>query len=289
MRVQKAFSVGRALLLLSGSKNTNREGLWNSMQQGKRNTSTINTESLPPHILDDQSNVTLSDLLHRTGFGIKVRFLFALTLIAILPAILLVLVLGNPTFIANNRDLFAGRNTLLLLLGIFVAVVLVATWMALPIVRPIRRATRVIETTTEDVRKLARDARVIAEDHTMGTTILTGASKRLSGRRQTLIRDTTLIARTCQDALPHLQLLHKRLQETRDKQAIEELSMLYRSLQQIHQTATTIADGFIKDTALDQLDQAMLGAREIAKQFEAAGKQLEKETEHLETAARSLI
>jgi hypothetical protein len=259
------------------------------MQQGKRNTSTENTESLPPHIFDDQSDVTLSDLLHRTGFGIKIRFLFALTLIAILPAILLVLVLGNPAFSANNRDLFAGRNTLLLLLGIFVAVVLVATWMALPIVRPIRRATRVIETTTEDVRKLARDARVIAEDHAMGTTILTGASKRLSGRRQTLIRDTTLIARTCQDALPHLQLLHRKLQEARDKQALEELSMLYRSFQQIHQTATTIADGFIKDTALDQLDQAMLGAREIAKQFEAAGKQLEKETEHLETAARSLI
>jgi hypothetical protein len=123
----------------------------------------------------------------------------------------------------------------------------------------------------------------------MGTTILTGASKRLSSRRQALIHDTTLIARLCQDTLPRLQLLHRKLQEMRDKQALEDLRVIYQNLQQIHTTATAIADGQGKDTSLDQLDQAMVGAREIAKQFEETGRQLEEETEHLETAAKSLI
>lgn len=200
-----------------------------------------------------------------------------------------VLVDQNTTLISSNRYLFTGRNAPLLLLGVFVMVVLVATWIALPIIRPIRRATRVIETTTEDVRKLAHDAKIIAEDHMTGTTILTGASKRLSGRRQVLIRDTTLIARICQEALPRLQIVHYKLQETRDAQAFEELSTLYQSFQQIHSTAAAIASELGKDTSLDQLDQAMTGAREIAKQFEAAGKQLEVETAHLEMAARSLI
>ncbi len=201
----------------------------------------------------------------------------------------LVLVEHNTLLVASNSSIFTGRNTPLLLLGIFVLVVLVATWIALPIIRPIRRATRVIEATTEDVRKLARDARVIAEDHQMGTTILSGASKRLSGRRLVLIRDTTLIARVCQDALPRLQLVLKKLQEPRDQQAIDELGALYQGFQQIHATASAIADGLGKDVSLDQLDQAMVGAREIARQFEETGRQLEEETEHLETAAKSLI
>ena len=256
------------------------------MQYGKHQAPVATSSNAPLPIFAEQPGITLNDLFHRTGFGIKVRFLLALTLIAILPSIVLVLVLGSST---SNRYLFTGRNAPLLLLGVFVMVVLVATWIALPIIRPIRRATRVIETTTEDVRKLARDAKVIADDHMMGTTILTGASKRLSGRRQVLIRDTTLIARVCQDALPRLQMIHRKLQETRDTQALEELGALYQSFQQIYNTATTLADGLGKDTSLDQLDQAMVGAREIAKQFEAAGKQLEKETEQLETAARSLI
>lgn len=195
----------------------------------------------------------------------------------------------NTTLATSNRSLFTGRNAPLLLLGVFVMVVLVATWIALPIIRPIRRATRVIETTTADVRKLAQDARMIAEDHMTGTTILSGASKRLSSRRQALMRDTMLIAHLCQDSLPRLHLLHRRLQEARDKQALEELRAIYQHFQQIHTTTASIADELNKDTSLDQLDQAMVGAREIAKQFEAAGKQLEAETEHLETAAKSLI
>lgn len=257
------------------------------MHQRTYDTSTSSSSNTPFLFFDEKTGITYHDLLHHTGFGIKVRFLLALTLIAILPSILLVLVLSHPS--SNTTGLFMGRNAWLLLLGIVVLVVLVATWIALPIVRPIRRASRVIESTTEDVRKLARDAQAIADDQIMGTTILAGASKRLSGRRQGIIRDATLITRTCQSTLPRLQRLHQKLQEMQDAQSLEDLHALYQSLQQMHSTATAIADGLLKDTSLGQLDQAMEGAREIAKQFEAAGKQLEKETEHLETAASSLI
>ena len=257
------------------------------MHQGRYEPATSLSSDTPFSLFDEQAGITYHDLLHHTGFGIKIRFLLALTLIAILPSILLVVVLGSPS--SNSSNLFVGRNAWLLLLGIFVLVVLVATWIALPIVRPIRRASRVIESTTEDVRKLAHDAQVIADDQVMGTTILAGASKRLSGRRQSIIRDATLITRTCQSTLPRLQRLHQKFQGTRDAQALEDLHVLYQGLQQMYVTAGAIADGLLKDTSLSQLDQAMEGAREVAKQFEAAGKQLEEETEHLETAARSLI
>lgn len=257
------------------------------MHQKPYGMSTPDANSTPLALLDEQIGLTYHDLLHHTGFGIKIRFLLALTLIAILPSVLLVLVLGNPS--STNHNVFMGRNAWLLLLGIFVLVVLVATWIALPIVRPIRRASRVIASTTEDVRKLARDAQVISDDQAMGTTILAGASKRLSGRRQSLIRDAALIARTCQSTQPRLQRLHLKLQEAGDDQAIEDLRALYQSLQQVYATASAIADGLLKDNSLSQLDQAMEGAREIAKQFEAAGKQLEEETKHLEIAARSLV
>ncbi len=260
------------------------------MYQGTYDTSMLssrNTPNTPFSLFDEQAGITYHDLLHHTGLGIKIRFLLALTLIAIFPSILLVLILDNPS--SNNPGLFTGRNAWLLLLGIFVLVVLVATWIALPIIRPIRRASRVIEATTQDVRKLAHDAQVIADDQAMGTTILAGASKRLTGRRQAIIRDATLITRICQSTQPRLRRLHQNLQQTRDVQALEDLQALYQNLQQIYVTAGAIADGLLKDTSLGQLDQAMEGAREIAKQFEAAGKQLEEETEHLENAARSLI
>src|SRR5713226_8349864 len=67
------------------------------MQHGKHHTSASPPSTAPFPIFDDQPGVTLHDLLHRTGFSIKVRFLLALTLIAILPSIVLVLVLGDPT------------------------------------------------------------------------------------------------------------------------------------------------------------------------------------------------
>ncbi|HEX7737518.1 MAG TPA: hypothetical protein VF458_21905 [Ktedonobacteraceae bacterium] len=257
------------------------------MQQGKHHAPAAppGNESFP--LFDEQPGITWKELFHHTGFGIKLRFLLALTLIALLPSILLVLILGDP--MGSGQHVSLGRNTPLLLLGIFVLVVLVATWIALPIIRPIRRATRVIESTTADVRKLAHNAKIIAEDHTVGTTILSSASKRLSSRRRMLIRNTTQIARTCQDTLPVLQDLHYRLQGTRDPQTLEELKALYQSFQAIHSIASTTADELGKDIFLDQLDQAMVGAREIAQQFEDAGKQLEQETARLELAAQSLI
>lgn len=257
------------------------------MQQGKYHAPATPPGNESFSFFDEQPGITWKELFHHTGFGIKLRFLLALTLIALLPSVLLVVLLGDP--MGSGYHVTLGRNTPLLLLGIFVLVVLVATWIALPIVRPIRRATRVIENTTADVRKLAHNAKIIAEDHTVGTTILSGAGKQLATRRRMLIRNTTQIARACQDALPVLQALHHRLKGTRDLQAMEELNALYQSFQSIHAIASTTADELGKDVFLDQLDQAMIGAREIAQQFEDAGKQLEQETARLETAAQSLI
>src|SRR6185437_11730104 len=67
------------------------------MHYGKSQTAATPSDETSVPIFDDQPGVTLSDLFHRTGLGIKMRFLLALTLIAILPSILLVLVLGDPT------------------------------------------------------------------------------------------------------------------------------------------------------------------------------------------------
>ncbi len=187
----------------------------------------------------------------------------------------------------SPRIFFAGRNTPLLILGILVIVVLVATWVALPIVRPIRRATRAIERTTGGVRVLADDARRIAHEHEIGTTILSGASKRLGSRRQSIIRDGTTIAQLCQASQPRMRWLY---QIARGNQAaVESLQVIQQAFSQIYQLGSSIASSLENDATLNQLDGAMESAREISNQFEGAGQQLEYGAEQLETAARSLL
>ncbi len=115
----------------------------------------------------------------------------------------------DTQLVPSNRVLFAGRNTPLLILVILVAVMLVATGVALPIVRPIRRATRRITSATGKVRQLADDARRISHEHSLGTSILRGANKRLSGRRQSIIRDSQMIQYTCVALWPRLNALHQ--------------------------------------------------------------------------------
>jgi len=201
----------------------------------------------------------------------------------------LLLVPLDTTLAPSTRVFFAGRNTPLLILAILVVVVLVATWVALPIVRPIRRATREIAFTTEDVRKLANDARRIAQEHAIGTTLLSGASKRLGGRRQSIIRDGMTIAQTCGALWPRVQWLQQIAQGSQNKQLMETLQVLQQGLYQINELGNSIAGGLEKDTALNQLDGAMESAREISAQFEAAGMQLERGAEQLELAARTLL
>ncbi len=46
---------------------------------------------------ENQPGLTLRTLLRQTGLGIKIRFLLALTLTAVFPAIVLVILLGDPS------------------------------------------------------------------------------------------------------------------------------------------------------------------------------------------------
>src|SRR5713226_960483 len=46
---------------------------------------------------ENQQKLTLQTLLRQTGLGIKIRFLLALTLTAVFPAIVLVILLGDPS------------------------------------------------------------------------------------------------------------------------------------------------------------------------------------------------
>lgn len=195
----------------------------------------------------------------------------------------------DTLLVPSSRTFFAGRNTPLLLLAIIVAVVLVATWVALPIVRPIRRATREIGNTTEEVRRLAVDARRIAKDHSLGTAILSGTNRKLSSRRQSIIRDTNLIAHTCDAILPRLQFVQSSVRGSTNRQVFEALHVAVQGIAQVKETATATATGWERDTSLSQLDSAMESAREISEQFLGAGQQLERDAEKLEVAARTLL
>ena len=195
----------------------------------------------------------------------------------------------NTSLVPGSRTFFAGRNTPLLLLAIIVAVVLVATWVALPIVRPIRRATREIGHTTEEVRRLAVDARRIANDHSLGTAILSGANRKLLSRRQTIIRDTLLIAHTCDALLPRLQFVQSIVRAAGNRQAFEVLQVVVQGITQMKETATSTATGWERDTSLNQLETAMESAREISGQFHDAGHQLEQDANQLELAALTLL
>src|SRR6266581_523046 len=59
----------------------------------------------------NQQRITLQTLLRQTGLGIKIRFLLALTLTAVFPAIVLVILLGDPT----GQEQRAGLGQALLL------------------------------------------------------------------------------------------------------------------------------------------------------------------------------
>src|SRR5579875_2313577 len=135
----------------------------------------------------ESSTVSLRELFQKTGLGIKLRFLAAVFFIALVPVFFFALFFSHAAL-----QLF-GRTTWLVLAGILLLTVLVATSVALPIIRPIRRATRDINDTIKEVNKLAVNARNIAQEHRLGTSILSGASRRLQIRRQSIIRDSAFI------------------------------------------------------------------------------------------------
>jgi hypothetical protein len=231
----------------------------------------------------ESSTISFQEFFQKTGIGIKLRFLAAVFFIAFLPVFFFALFFSRAAL-----QLF-GRNTWLVLSGILLLTVLVATSVALPIIRPIRRATRDINDTLEKVNKLTINARHITQEHRIGTSILSGASRRLQGRRHSIIRDGTFIVQTCTVLQPRLTFLMQKAQASRDKQSIELLAALQQGIKQIATLADTMASSFERDTSLEQLDKAMSSAQEISAQFEDASRQLEGGAYQLEQAAESLI
>jgi hypothetical protein len=220
----------------------------------------------------------------------------------------LILVPRGTLLAPSSRSVFAGRNTPLLILAMLVAVALVATWVALPIVRPIRRATRGITEATDAVLLLATNAQRLAREHQVGTTLLRQVSHRLSLRRQSLIRDTRLITQTCQACFPRITFLMRMHQgnvqpqktpghtqgphtssEMVPRQYAEALRGVEQGIRQMYEVAMAISSALEQDEALKQLDQAMDGAGEISLQFQQAGEQLAQEAQQLVRAAHSLI
>lgn len=196
----------------------------------------------------------------------------------------------DTSLVPSTRYLFAGRNTPLLLLFILVTVVFVATWIALPIVRPIRRATRGINATTQEVQLLSAQAQQIARNHRQGTMILSGTSKRLSTRRQSILRDSLLIQQACEALQPRIAFLFGiATPNSASRQVIEVLQTLQQGVVQIRGLANSIASGFEGDQSLSQLDSAMTSANEMSTQFEAAGQQLERGAQQLVLASRQLL
>lgn len=211
---------------------------------------------------------------------------------AALPALrgqYLLLVDAQTVWFPSIRNLVAGPNTPLLLLGIIVFVVLIATWFALPVIRPIRRATRVLEHTTEEVRVLSTHAQTIASHHTLGVNLLIGASQHLTRRRDAIVRDLRLLQQTVNGLAPHIRVMQQAAYSSPHAPLADAAGALTQALTQIGSTARGIEQGITSDRALSNLAIAMEGAQEISQQFEAAGVQLVQETHYLEIAATSLL
>ncbi len=191
----------------------------------------------------------------------------------------------------STTGLLAGRNLPLIFLTIIVITTLVATWVALPIVRPIRRATREILASTDDVRVLAEQAKQIAKDQRLGTDILEGAAKGLDLRRRAIGRDASLIANSATAAATRLAQLAYAINELPEayQAPMQLLSReIYQELQTAHQLATSISSGLESDPVQKRLGNVMEGAAEISQQFDQASQQLERGAGRLERAAETL-
>jgi hypothetical protein len=214
---------------------------------------------------------------------LKFRFLVALTLLSLAPAFLL--------FLLYQHRLLEGRNVPLIFLVIIVVASLVATWVALPMVQPIRRATREILAGTEDVRLLALQAGQMVKDQRVGTGILQGAAKGLDIRRRAIGRDAGLIASSSSAAAARLAHLANLISELPESPRTP-MQMLTRGLYQDLQTAYRLANGISysleSDPVQKRLGNVMEGAAELSEQFDEASKQLELGATRLKHAAESL-
>jgi hypothetical protein len=202
------------------------------------------------------------------------------------------LVAASPQDIAPSpTGLLSPRNLPLIFLSIVVVTTLVATWVALPIVRPIRRATREILASTDDVRLLAEQAKQIAKDQRLGTDILKGAAKGLDLRRQAIGRDAGLIASAIISTVSRLtqmaQIINA-LPETFQAPLQPLAREIYQELRTSHHLAIGIANSLESDPVQKRLGTAMEGASEISQQFDQASQQLQQGASRLERAAEAL-
>ncbi len=190
-----------------------------------------------------------------------------------------------------TTGLLQARNLPLIFLSIIVVTTLVATWVALPIVRPIRRATREILASTDDVKLLAEQAKQIAKDQRLGTDILEGAAKGLDMRRRAIGRDAILIVNSTTSAATRLNQLAHTISELPEayQGPMQVLAReIYQELQSAHQLAAGISSGLESDPAQKRLGSVMEGAAEISQQFDQASQQLQQGANRLERAAEAL-
>jgi hypothetical protein len=238
----------------------------------------------PSTLFDAQHPVFTIEILRQTGLGLKLRLFLALGCLALIPTVPLALFLTGGE---KAAAFLSGRNALLFLLVIFVAIVLVATWVALPVIRPIRRATRQIGHTTEEITSLAQETLTIAGEHRMGITIIAGASAKLSGRRQSIIRDCRMIVRSCHGLHTRAQSLLQVLPQNTQTQ-LSQQAML-QEIVEIATLANAIATGLESDSSLESLQKAMTSAQDFSRHFEEASTHLQQEARQIETASRSLL
>ena len=288
------FSLSRIVQMVLASSNSLPGALGVVLDAHGRVVATVGTsvsapsllkpapQALQAHALDTPSMVDPDPLTGRTDLVVG-------TALPALQGRYLLLVDAQTVWFPSTRDLVAGHNTPLLLLGIVVFVVLIATWFALPIIRPIRRTTRILEHTTQEVRALSSHAQAIASQHTLGVNLLIGTSQHLGRRRDAIVRDVRVLQQTVRGLAPHMHVIQHTAQASPHAPLADAADALGLALTQIGSTARSIEQGFTNDRALSSLAEAMEGAREISQQFEAAGVQLSQETRHLETATTTLL
>ncbi len=235
--------------------------------------------SSTPMVITDPVTGTQEELA-----GVLLKPLGWISLVAAPPADLM-----PPTAL----PLLSARNTPLILLTLVVVMSLVVTWVALPIVRPIRRSTREILDCSDDVRALAEQSKKIAADQRLGTEILAAAATGLDLRRKSIGRDATLIAASVSKALDRLAWVGRELpQQVADSSIrsafMDQLREMYYELQQGTQLATEIASTMENDPAHQKLGNVKEGAEEISLQFDQASRRLESGAKRLEEAVRVL-
>jgi hypothetical protein len=203
-----------------------------------------------------------------------------------------ILVVASPNAVAPAVPvLLSDQNVPLILLCIVVVTTLIATWVAIPIVRPIRRASREILGSTDDVRLLAEQAKQISKDQQLGTDIMKGAAKGLDMRRRAIRRDASMIVNSTSTAAGRLTQLTQALSGTPDhfqRQLQQLMWELHQDLQTSYQLAANIASSLENDPAQRHLGNVLEGAAEISQQFDLASQQLQQGVNRLERAAEAL-